>query len=302
MELRQLRHFVAAAEEGNISRAARRIFLTQPALSRQIRALEEELGFSLLERLPHSIRLTPAGQSFLDDARELLLHADQVLERARGGAHSRRLRIGFAPSLASAFLSIAVEQFTHRHPGVRIELLDLSTAEMIQGLEEGHIELALGPKPGRASRDLRWTPLVTSRWKLAVPVSHPLARSVRVEPQALAGVPILIYCRREYPEYAENVLGWFRSHRLLPHIAGEYNGADSLFAAIEGGLGVALVTDRATRFLPERIRLLQLIHAPAPFQIAAGHRREPASPDLSAFIDILKTTSSTPSTTRTLPV
>src|SRR5437762_9399100 len=83
MELRQLRYFVAVAETGNISRAAKKIFLTQPALSRQIKALEHEIGQCLLERQAHSIRLTPAGEALLREARELFQRADQMLERVR---------------------------------------------------------------------------------------------------------------------------------------------------------------------------------------------------------------------------
>ncbi len=100
MELRQLRYFVAVAEEGNISRAAKRIFLTQPALSRQIKALEDEIGQCLLERQAHSIRLTPAGETLLREAGDLLQQAEQMLERVRGAGRGPRLRIGYAPSLA----------------------------------------------------------------------------------------------------------------------------------------------------------------------------------------------------------
>ena len=84
MELRQLRYFVAVAEQGNISQAAKRIFLTQSALSRQIKALEDEIGQCLLERQAHSIRLTPVGEALLRYARDLLQHAEQVLERRAG--------------------------------------------------------------------------------------------------------------------------------------------------------------------------------------------------------------------------
>src|SRR5438105_2344101 len=87
MELRQLRYFVAVAEEANISRAAQKIFLTQPALSRQIKALEEEIGQCLLERQAHSIRLTPVGEALLLEARDLLERADQALERVRSAGH-----------------------------------------------------------------------------------------------------------------------------------------------------------------------------------------------------------------------
>ena len=92
VELRQLRYFVAVAEQGNISRAAKKIFLTQPALSRQIKALEEEVGQCLLERQAHSIRLPPAGEALLREARDLLQHADQMLERVRSASRGRHGR------------------------------------------------------------------------------------------------------------------------------------------------------------------------------------------------------------------
>src|SRR5262245_32049781 len=135
MELRQLRYFVAVAQAGNISRAAQKIFLTQPALSRQIKALEDEIGLCLLERQAHSIRLSPAGESLLQEARELLQRADGIHERVRAASQRVRLRLGYAPSLASGLLTIAVENFAQKHPTARVELFDLSTKEILAGLE-----------------------------------------------------------------------------------------------------------------------------------------------------------------------
>src|ERR1039458_2957476 len=105
MELRQLRYFVAVAETGNISRAAQKMFLTQPALSRQVKALEDEVGQCLLERKAHSIRLTPAGETLLREARELFQRADQMLERVRTAGQSVRLRVGYAPDRKSTRLN-----------------------------------------------------------------------------------------------------------------------------------------------------------------------------------------------------
>src|SRR5512137_286380 len=125
MELRQLRYFVAVAEQGNINRAAKSIFLTQPALSRQIKALEDDVGQCLLERQAHSIRLTPAGEALLPEARDLLRHAEEMLERVRSAGRGLRLRVGYAPSLAAGMLSVAVGNFTQAHPKAHVELLDL---------------------------------------------------------------------------------------------------------------------------------------------------------------------------------
>src|SRR5262245_50586299 len=176
MELRQLRYFVAVAETGNISRAAQKIFLTQPALSRQIKALEEEIGQCLLERQAHSIRLTPAGEALLLEAGQLLQQADQAMERVRAAGQGTRLRIGYAPSLAAGILSTAVQVFTQSHGNARVELFDLSTKEMLAGLEGGKLDVALTVGPENDTRGLKWTRLVRAPWQLAVNLNHPLAR------------------------------------------------------------------------------------------------------------------------------
>jgi len=175
MELRQLRYFVAVAEAGNISRAAKRIYLTQPALSRQIKALEDEIGECLLERQAHSIRLTAAGEALLHEARDLLQHAEQVLERVRAAGRGVRLRVGYAPSLAAGILSAAVECFTHKHPKARVELSDLSTAEMVTGLESHKLDLALCVEHLQETRALSWKPLAKVSWQVAVNRKHRFA-------------------------------------------------------------------------------------------------------------------------------
>jgi DNA-binding transcriptional LysR family regulator len=180
MELRQLRHFVAVADDGNISRAAKKVFLSQPALSRQIKALEDEIGQCLLERQAHSIRLTPVGEALLRDARHLLQQADQVLERARNAGRGPRLRIGYAPSLAAGILSPAVENFTQAHPNARVELLDSSTNQMLIALESGALDVALSVGEQRPTRGLTWELLVRAPWCLAVSRNHPFARRSQV--------------------------------------------------------------------------------------------------------------------------
>jgi DNA-binding transcriptional LysR family regulator len=231
MELRQLRYFVAVAEDGNISRAAKRIFLTQPALSRQIKSLEDEIGQCLLEREAHSIRLTPAGEALLREARELLQHAGQVLENVRAAGRGVRLRIGYAPSLAAGLLSAAVENFTQAHPNARVELSDLSTVEMLEGLENDKLDVALSVGQQRGTRGLKWTPIRTAPWQLVVNRNHPLARRSQVTPAEVAREPLLVFCQRDYPEYwnimtvgcvsiscgprsPENTTAWTASWRL----------------------------------------------------------------------------------------
>jgi len=289
MELRQLRYFVAVAETSNISRAAQKLFLTQPALSRQIKALEDEIGQCLLERSAHSIRLTPAGDALLREARELLQRADATLERVRAAGQSVRLRVGYAPSLASGLLSGAVENFAQKHSTARVELFDLSTKEMLAGLESDTLDVALTVGQKRDGHGLKWTPLVQVSWQLAVNSQHPLARRKHVTADEVAREPLLVFCQRDYPEYWSAITGWLRQHQQRPAIAGEYDGVDSLLAAVESGLGVAIVTTSTARLIPERVRLKTLSAAPNPVCIAAGHRPSRATEKpLAVFIEELR--------------
>ena len=289
MELRQLRYFVAVAEEGNISRAAKKIFLTQPALSRQIKALEAEIGQCLLERQAHSMRLTPVGESLLREARELLQHAEQMIERVRSTGRGVRLRVGYAPSLAAGMLSAAVENFTQAHPNARVELFDLATKEMLAGLESDKLDVAVTVGQQHETRGLVWTPLARAEWQLAVNRNHPLAQRKGITPAEVARQPLLVFCQRDYPEYWDIITGWLRGHRLRPQIAGEYDGVDSLMAAVESGLGVAVVTTRTADRVPKRVQLATLASAPDPLCIAAGHRANRADDKpLAVFVEELR--------------
>jgi LysR family transcriptional regulator, benzoate and cis,cis-muconate-responsive activator of ben and cat genes len=289
MELRQLRYFVAVAETGNISSAAKKIFLTQPALSRQIKALENEIGQCLLERRAHSVHLTPVGEGLLREARELLLHADQVLERVRSAGRGVRLRVGYAPSLASGILSVAVENFTQTHPDAKVELFDLSTGEMLAELESNKLDIILTVARETKTRGLKWTPLVRTAWKLAVNRKHPFANRSRITPDQLAHEPLLAFCQRDYPEYWVIITGWLNEQRQRPKIAGEYDGAESLMTAVESGLGVAVVTARTAERFHNRAQFKILSPGPKPLCIAAGCRTDRGDHQpLAVFVEDLR--------------
>ena len=286
MELRQLRYFVAVAEQGNISQAAKRIFLTQSALSRQIKALEDEIGQCLLERQAHSIRLTPVGEALLRDARDLLQHAEQVLERARNAGRGPRLRIGYAPSLAAGLMSAAVESFTQAHPNARVELLDSSTNQMLVGVESGSLDVVLSVGEQRPTRGLTWELLARAPWRLAVSRNHPLAKRSQVTLAEVVREPLLGFCQRDYPEYWGFITACLRHDNERPKIAAEYDGTENLMAAVESGLGVAFVTTHMARLFPKRVRFIPLACAPDPVPIAVGRRTDRADDKvLAVFVE-----------------
>src|SRR5439155_1473141 len=143
MELRHLGYFIAVAQEENVSRAALKLHVSQPALSRQIRDLEDELGFLLLERSAKSVRLTDAGRAFLVEARAVLQRAEKAVESARAIANGGRgeLHVGYAPSLTARILPQTLRAFQAELPKVRVRLHDLSTEEMLAGLREGKLQI-----------------------------------------------------------------------------------------------------------------------------------------------------------------
>jgi LysR family transcriptional regulator, benzoate and cis,cis-muconate-responsive activator of ben and cat genes len=145
MELRHLRNFVIVAEEGNISRAARRLHVSQPPLSRQMRDLESELGFALLRRSARSIQLTEAGHVFLGEARAALLRVNDAVAFVRSFAHRKRncLRVGHISTLAIELLPRALRTFQRSHPHTRIELRTMTTLQMTRALNCGELDMAI---------------------------------------------------------------------------------------------------------------------------------------------------------------
>jgi len=212
-----------------------------------------------------------------------------MLERVRAASQSVRLRVGYAPSLASGLLSAAVENFAQKHPNAGVELFDLSTKEMLAGLENDTLDAVLTVGLDRDAHGFKWTQLIRASWRLAVNRHHPLSRKARVTPAEVALGPLLVFCQRDYPEYWSIVTGWLREHRQRPAIAGEYDGVNSLMAAVESGLGVAIVTTSTARLIPEHVRLKTLSAAPKSLCIAAGHRASRAAEkQLAVFIEELR--------------
>src|SRR5882762_6113624 len=143
MELRHLRYFVAVAAHGSFNRAAEVLHLTQPALSRQVKDLEEELGVPLLVRGQNRVKLTESGGLFYEEAREVIARANEDVQRVRGEARSETLRVGYAPSMIAGIMSAVLEKFQSATPRVRIELRDLSSREINELANEGRLDLPL---------------------------------------------------------------------------------------------------------------------------------------------------------------
>jgi DNA-binding transcriptional LysR family regulator len=290
MELRHLRYFVIVAEEQNVTRAAERLHVSQPPLSRQIRDLEQELGVELFRRTAKSLALTEPGKIFLNEARAVLLRAEQAVHTVRAVAAGERgqLRIGYAPSLTVELLPKALRAFESAGPGVRVTLHDLSTEECVQHLAARKLDVALTVRPsGPRMRGLIFDKLISYPLCCAVSVTHPLAMKRSVKLAQLQYERFMVYSQDDYPEYIEWLSTLFKPSPFDSHRLEEYDSATGLIAAVEAGRGIALVSASMKCLIGPHVKLLPL--APAPPLIIVGVLSTPtASPLAKRFIATVK--------------
>ena len=288
MELRHLRYFIAAAEEENVSRAALKLHVSQPALSRQIRDLEDELRFPLFERTAKSVRLTDAGRIFLGEAREVLKRADEAINKARAVASGGRgeLHVGYAPSPTARILPKTLRAFQARMPKVRVRLHDLSSEEMVAGLREGKIEIAVMVRPTRGMlRGLRFEEVARDPMCLAVPPKHPLTRHRSVTLVQIAREPLVVFSRADYPDYHELLETIFDGSKFKPRIGEEHDSGTSLIAAVESGAGVAITSESLGCSAGPRLKLLPISPAPPPITLGVAWRSGVLSTTAQTFLD-----------------
>ncbi|MBK1783393.1 LysR family transcriptional regulator [Prauserella cavernicola] len=241
MELRHLISFLAIAEELHFGRAAARLHLAQPSLSQHLRRLERSVGVELVARNSHSVRLTPAGEAFLDLAREIVAKVDQAGQVARAAADGRTgtLRIGYNFPAGQRILPATLAALDHRHPGVDVEMHELRTGPQLSALADGKLDVALvyGKPPGTLhSRRLLRLPLVA-----VVGHRHPWAGRERVPFSDLAGESCVLFRRAQSAAMYDTILSAARTSGIQLTIADEVDdpGATAILAAVKPVVGFA---------------------------------------------------------------
>jgi DNA-binding transcriptional LysR family regulator len=286
MELRHLRYFVSVAQEENVSRAALKLHVSQPGLSRQIRDLEDEIGFPLFQRGAKSLRLTDAGRIFLTEAGAVLQRADDAVQAARAAATGGRgeLHVGYAPSLTARFLPRALRAFQAAAPGVRVRLHDLSTQEMLLGLRDGGLQLAFLVRCPRMLRGLRFEALIEDAFFLAVAPKNLLAAKRSVKLAEVSREPLITYSRKEYPDAHEGLAVLYAAIKSKPRIAEEHDSVSSLIAAVEAGNGVAIVPESLDCTAGPRLKLIPFAPALPPMIIGVASLKVPLPPAAEIFL------------------
>lgn len=289
LELRQVRSFVAVAEEGHFVRAAQRLSLSQPALSRQVQQLERDVGTALLERSGRSAQLTPAGSVFLVEARALLERAESAALAARRAADgiTGHLVVGFVSPATYTILPATFRAFRDRAPEVALELRQLPSGAQAEALRANQIDVGLLHPPVEGAPRLGLRVVVDQPFVAALPARHPLAKERSLATGALANEPFVIFPRRTGPGLYDRVLSLCHHAGFTPRIVQEAEQMPTIVGLVAAEVGVALVPESISRSWREGVAYVPLEAAPVRATLAACWRLDAQNPAVDTFLSLL---------------
>jgi DNA-binding transcriptional LysR family regulator len=290
MELRHLRYFVAVADELNVRRAALLMHVSQPPLSRQIHDLEDEIGTSLFHRNKQKLTLTPAGECFLKEARQILAHVERAMQLAAAASRGEvgQLSVGMLPPMGGLFLPPAIRAFRARFPVVDVTILDLIPQEQITALVDRRIDLGFVPLPlVNLIPDLEFEPVRDLETMVALPPGHRLARQRRLTLGKLAREPFVLMNRSNAALLHDWVLNLCRGAGFEARVVKVADGPSSVLEMVSCGFGVTLLPGLFQRF-PTDVIFRPLPAATPKLQLALAWRRNNESQLLKALLEILR--------------
>jgi DNA-binding transcriptional LysR family regulator len=292
IELRQLRHFIAVAEEMHFGRAAARLHMTQPPLSQSIRQLESELGTPLFVRSSRSVGLSAAGIALLPEARRLLQQMDGLPELTRRAAagESGRLSVAFVSIADYSVLPQFLRAFRQRYPQVRIDLQEATSDVQAQDLAAGRSDLGLliPPLPERVAAELDYRPVLSEPLVLAAPEGmRGLPARGPVPLSALAGQPLVLFPRRIAPAFHDAILSCLAQGGLAPEIGQEAIQMQTIVALVSAGMGIALVPQSVSNLKRPGVVYRKLRETTPSIETGFAWRRDNPSPVLRAFLSLL---------------
>ena len=294
MELRHLRYFVMAAEERNISRAAARLNISQPAVSRQIRDLEEELGVSLFERSSSGLRLTGAGETALAHAQDLLRRASdlEVAMRAFKAPAERTLQVGFIATALSGFLAAALRTFNQRHGDVGVQIREMSPQEQEKALREGEIDIALlGTACPQLAEEFRVEPIQETPLAIVLPDDHLLALRDSIDLSELEGEPFVSLHERHFPGRPAMLAEIGKRAGFVADVRLKADGLQELLGLVAGGSGVGVLPADVAQLPHAGVVFVKMSKPEMTLVSSAVWRHDRESVELLELIGLLKTSS-----------
>lgn len=289
MELRHLRYFAAVAAHGSFSRAANQLHLTQPALSRQVKSLEDEIGLTLIVRGPNTSSLTSAGEAFYEEVKDILARVDVAVRRIKARPRGEKLRIGYVHSLTAGIMPRVVKRFRSYNKHVFLELSDLTTQAMCHMAAAGQIDMAILPKSLEPHfNGFQWVELQRLAPVLVVSKKNPLAGLTGIHPERLRDKMLFGLGADKYPEYAPRLKAILKPFGVKPQLYDQTSeDIAALFIAIEANAGIAVLTEGILPMLPAKLTVRRFSPEPAPLLIAAATPALRPNPHSEAFLKLL---------------
>jgi DNA-binding transcriptional LysR family regulator len=288
IEVRHLRYFLALAEELHFRRAAEKLFISQPGLSRQIKQLEERLGCQLVNRKSKKVRLTPAGAYLRDEARYVLNHLELAYRRTRllAAGEEGELRIGFVGSAMQNIIPELVTRMTRQSPRIHFSLSEMNNDQQITALETDAIDLGF-VRVRHVPRGLELRPIYEDTFSLALPADHPIGPENFRNVGQLADAPFILFSSDYSPLYYDQVLSICEDQGFSPRVSHRSVHANTIFRLVENGLGVAIIPSAFRQGFDLRIKFIELDRIPQRALLYVAWRRDNRNPILPKLLDRL---------------
>ena len=290
--MRQLRYFVAVGEEEHFGRAARRLRIVQPAISRQIQNLESEIGFQLFERLPRRVIITEAGRVFLDASRRAIEEIGHATERAKRVANGQSgiLRIGFVESISwQGIIPDSLRDFRLHHPDAELQLRSMKTIEQIPALHAGSLDAGFGLPIADREHGLASLQMGLIGQILAVPNGHPLTKKKQIRLKDLVDIPFVLFPRWAIPNAYDRLIaacarGGLKTIHVVQHTAVE----TMMLSLVQCGVGVSFISSAARWRCPPGVTLSPVVDLNVTFPFALMWKKENNSPLLAKLVNNVK--------------
>jgi DNA-binding transcriptional LysR family regulator len=288
MELRHLRYFVAVGEEQHYGRAASKLRVAQPALSRQIQDLEEEMGFKLFERLPRGVKLSAAGKLFLEDAQRILRDVNEAAARAERVARGRSgtLRVGFTENASwQGVVPESFRRFREMRPDAELQLQPAGSLEQLKAIRSGRLAAGFVFNMPKTDPELELLPVAVQHIELAALKRHPLTKLKKVRLRDLTEAPFVWFPRKESPALYDRLMHeCFRGGLKSPHIVQEGLDEATILSLVATGLGVGWVLGTARWRCPKSVVILSVVDLNVRLPLSLAWRKDNTSPLLKSFV------------------
>jgi DNA-binding transcriptional LysR family regulator len=291
MELRHLRYFAAVAEEEHFGRAAERLRIAQPALSRQIQDLERDIGFPLFERLPRGVKLSAAGRLFLEDVRRILQEVQEATRRAERVASGKAgtLRVGFVESISwHGVVPESFRRFRQKQPDAELIPVPMLSLAQVEAVRSGRLDAGFIASFATLGEELDQRAVTQHKIVLAAPKGHPVTKQTRLRLRELIGLPFVWFPRRANPAAYDRMMeACFRGGLKSLRIVQEADDHSTILSLVNCRLGLALVSDSVRWHCPRGVVLLPIadLNLPVPFSLI--WRKDNKSPLLQRFLAVL---------------